>query len=246
MKTQIEQRDRKYLIIIVLLVIALFLSFKQCESRGVSLAENHNLNLALADSLKVWKDKQGVEYAEKQILQTARVKDFLALKTKDKEIIRLQKEVTKYKDKLGKSGGVTVITGETIIDTFYTQPIVVYKDNVFHKDSIQNKWIDWKYQVVTDTLKNENVIDFKLKLNYEYAVINKEKSNGWFKKPTPYAEVVNYNPYSSTLSVTSYRVINDTKPKRFGIGPVFAYGIGANFTPQFFVGAGVNINLIKF
>jgi hypothetical protein len=100
--------------------------------------------------------------------------------------------------------------------------------------------------VTTDTLKDKNDIQFKLKLSYEYAIINKEKSNGWFKKPTPYSEVVNYNPYSSTLSVTSYRVTNDIRPKKFGIGPVFAYGIGANFTPQFFVGAGINMNLIKF
>jgi len=246
METNSDFQKKIYQVLSIVLAIILLLSLEKCQSRGAAIAEKEALSEALADSLVVWKNKQGIEHAEKQILQTARVKDFLKLKTKDKEILRLQAEVEKYKGKLGKSGSVTIVTGETVIDTFYTQPVVIYKDNIFHKDSIKNKWIDWSYKVTRDTLKDKNDVIFRLKLNHEYTVINKEKSNGWFKKPTPYAEVVNYNPYSSTLSVTSYKVTNDIKTKRFGIGPVFAYGIGANFTPQFFVGAGINMNLIKF
>ena len=228
-------------ICLVTIVILLFLLFKSCDVNKDLQTENIAYEV-LTDSLKTWKDQQGLSHSEKQIIETKDPKTFLELKTKDKEILRLQEVVKKYKKKLGKSGSVTYIEGETIIDTFYTKPIVLYKDQLFYKDSIKNKWIDWRYEV---SRGEKDSVDFKLKMHYEYAVINKEKNNGWFKKSTPYAEIVNFNPYSSTLSLTTYKVVNDIKPKRFGIGPVIAYGIGSNFTPQVFIGFGANLNLIQ-
>lgn len=232
-----------FIVLGVLILIGYIL--KGCEAEK-KLGELQNLNKASEDTLKVWKDRQGIEHAEKQILQTSKIKDFLALKTKDEEILRLQKEVEKYKNKLGKSGSVTIVKGETVIDTFYTKPMIVYKDNFFYKDSIKNKWIDWSYKVTTDTLKSKNNVQFGLKLNHEYAIINKEKSNGWFKKPTPFTEVVNYNPYSSTLSVTTYRVINDIRRKNWGIGPGAYLGLNSTFTFNYYLGVGVQYSIIRF
>lgn len=232
-------------ICLVVIGILLFLLFRSCNANG-ELQVNNDAYKALNDSLKTWQDSQGLSHSEKQIIETSNPKSFLEIQTKDKEILRLQKVVSQYKKELGKKGSVTYVEGETVIDTVYTKPVVVYLDRSFYKDSLNNKWVDWKYSVKRDTLTNKDQVDFKLKMHYEYAIINKEKSNGWFKKPTPYAEVVNYNPYSKTLSLTTYRVINDVRPKKIGIGPVLSYGIGTEFIPQIFVGVGISYNLIRF
>lgn len=228
-------------ICLVTIAVLLFLLFKSCDANKDLQIENTAYE-ALTDSLKTWKDQQGLSHSEKQIIETKDTKSFLELQTKDKEILRLQAVVKEYKKKLGKSGSVAYVKGETVVDTFYTKPVVVYKDQLFYKDSIQNKWIDWRYKV---TRGAKDTVSFKLKMNYEYAVIYKEKDNGWFKKATPYAEVVNYNPYSSTLSLTTYRVVKDVRRKRIHVGPVIAYGIGYGFVPQVFVGFGANLSLIQ-
>lgn len=246
MTTNFNFQKRDYIAVIVALILLLLFSLQQCQVKKNFLAEKEALLEAANDSLKIWKDKQGVEHAEKKILETSNVESFLNLKTKDKDILRLQEEVSKYKNKLGKSGSVSVIKGETVIDTFYTQPIIKYKNDLFYKDSIKNKWVNWVYEVVKDSTKNVNDIKFNLKLNYEYAVINKEKSAGWFKKPIYYSEIVNYNPYSKTLSLTTYKVTNEFKSKKWSIGPTISWGISSQFTMQPSIGIGLNYSLIRF
>jgi len=227
-------------ITIVILIIITLLSVRTCNSYKADAQESTNLVESLNDTMKVWKDKKGVTHSEIKINETSNPNDFININSKDPEIIALQELVKKYKSKLGKDGSVTRFVTETVYDTVYTSKFKPYGKYIW-KDSINNKWIDFKYKV--DTLKH---IDLKLKLIHEYAVINKEKSNGWFKKPTPYSEVVNYNPYSTNLSQTTYKVINDVKPKKFGIGLQFGYGVGANLTSSPYIGIGGSYNLIKF
>lgn len=228
---------------VLLLVIANL--YQGCENKQ-ALAEKDSMYEAISDSLKTWKDKDGIEHSEKQTVQSNNPNEFLKARSNDAEVIALQKLVKQYKKQLGKQGSVALIKGETIIDTFYTKPIVTYVDRTFYKDSIKNKWIDWNYKVARPEKATKDSVNFKLKLNYEYAVIYKEESNGWFKKPTPYAEVVNYNPYSTTVSLTTYRVVNDIKTKKIGIGTGFYYGIGNNFQSQVLLGVGVQYNFIRF
>jgi len=233
-----------YVATITIAVLFFINLYQGCESNR-ALASKDKMYEAISNSLKTWKDKRGLSYSEKKIVETKDPNEFLAIQTKDKEILSLQALVKQYKGQLGKQGSVTHFAGEIVVDTFYTKPIIQYVDKSFYKDSIVNKWIDWKYKVKRDI---KDSIDFKLKLNYEYAIINKEKSNGLFKKPTPYAEVVNFNPYSKTVSLTTYRVVNDIKTRKFGIGIIGGYGALLTTEPNlgWFIGAGGSYNLIRF
>ncbi len=245
--TDLQYRKWFFIASAIAITLAFLTLFSDCE-HNKALAEKDSMYEAISDSLKTWKDKDGKQHSEKQIVQSDDPDDFLKVKSNDAEVLALQKLVKQYKSQLGKQGSIGLIKGETVIDTFYTKPIVIYLDKFFYKDSIKNKWIDWKYKVRRDTITQKDSVDFNLKLNYEYAVIYKELSKGWFKKPVPYAEVVNYSPYSKTLSQTVYRVTNDVKPKRFGIGPIGGYGAFLNSEPQlgWFVGVGGSYNLIRF
>jgi hypothetical protein len=232
------------LVIIIILTILLLITGYIAQKNRQDLVEQANLVSSLNKDMVVWEDKKGITHSETQIIETRNTKDFLALKVKDGTITALQEEVKKYKNQLGKNGSVTKIKGDITIDTVYTK-IIVKDNNFIWKDTISNKWLKWGYSVKKDTL-NKAEVNFKLKLMYDYAVINKEKSNGWFKKPTSYTEVVNYNPYSSTISQTTYRVTNDIKPKRIGLGIIGGYGVGPEliFTP--IIGVGLSYNFIRF
>lgn len=204
--------DYKWIIIGVL-VISSLLSVQSCYNNKYEAAEQTELVRSLNDSLTREKNKKGQEVVGKTIIQ-ADPKDFSKIQSQNKDIQELQKIVAEQKKQLGKKGAVTYVKGETVIDTFYAKSV-----SFKWKDSIKNKWIDWKYKV------DSNGVVFKLKMNYEYAVILKEKSNGWFKKNTPYAEVVNYNPYSTTISTTTYRVSKDTQEtKHLKLAPYIGYG----------------------
>jgi hypothetical protein len=210
------------LVIIIILTVLLLITGYIAQKNRQDLVEQTNLVSSLNKDMVVWKDKKGITHSETQIIETRNPKDFLALKVKDRTITALQEEVKKYKNQLGKNGSVTKIKGDITIDTVYTK-IIVKNNNFIWKDTISNKWLKWEYSVKKDTL-NKAKVNFKLKLIYDYAIINKEKSNGWFKKPTPYSEVVNYNPYSSTISTTTYRVTNDIKKNHFKLAPYVGYG----------------------
>ena len=232
------ERGSLYGAIMLLFVLVMFLGFKNCTGNREREVIQSNYN-TINDSAKIWRKNKKL-YSEKKTLSYTSPEDFLLIKTQEKDIIELQKLVKEYKSKIKNNGSISHIKGETIIDTSYTKiPNSLY----FYKDSIKNKWIDFKYHL---TRKGKDSVYFKLKMKYEYAVILKEEKQGWFKKPVPYAEVVNYNPYSYSISTTTFKIIKDVRSKRFVIGPNFSYGIGKDFTPQGFVGVGVTYKLIQF
>lgn len=249
METQTNSEEKKKIFFktaIIMTVLFALISLAQFCKHQKDEQLNANLISALQDTLKTFVDKDGLQHSEKQIIQTENPEDFIKLKTKDKEIADLQALVKQYKNELGKHGSAMILKTESSIDTSYSKATTI-KDKAFTwKDSIHNRWLTFDYEVHKDSLNDKAQVQNSIKFVGEYYVINKEKSQGWFKKPIPYAEVVNKSPYSKTLSQTTYQVINDYRTKRFGVGPVIAYGVGLNFQPQVFFGAGVHWDLIQF
>lgn len=228
-------------ILVVIIVILYFTNISyQKEAK-----ENANLVISLNDTLKTWKDKDSLSYAKIQIIETERTKDFLSLQSKDEEIIKLQKTVKQYEKQIKNQGSVTNFTSETKIitkDSLVTDS-VCGKCSFYFSNS--NPWYSVDASIHPTETPNQVSLSLDLKVKNEYSVIIGEEKQGLFKKPKPFVEVLNHNPYSETKSLKTYQVSNNVRVKRFGIGPNISVGFNDKGF-SWFIGFGLQYNLIRF
>ncbi|HPQ78828.1 MAG TPA: hypothetical protein PLG47_00020 [Candidatus Dojkabacteria bacterium] len=228
-------------ILVVIIVILYFTNISyQKEAK-----ENANLVISLNDTLKTWKDKDSLSHTKIQIIETERTKDFLSLQSKDEEIIKLQKTVKQYEKQIKNQGSVTNFTSETKIITKDS----LVTDSVCGKCSFHfsnsNPWYSVDASVSPTETPNQLSLSLDLKVKNEYSVIVGEEKQGLFKKPKPFVEVLNHNPYSETESLRTYQVSNKVRVKRFGIGPNISVGFNDKGF-SWFIGIGLQYNLIRF
>ena len=230
--------------IAILMVIIAILYFTNISYQKEA-KENANLVISLNDTLKTWKDKDSLSYAKIQIIETERTKDFLSLQSKDEEIIKLQKTVKQYEKQIKNQGSVTNFASETKITTKDS----LVTDSVCGKCSFyfsnSNPWYSVDASIYPTKTPNQLSLSLDLKVKNEYSVIVGEEKQGLFKKPKPFVEVLNHNPYSETESLKTYEVSNNVRVKRFGIGPDISAGLDDKGF-SWYIGFGLQYNLIKF
>ena len=230
--------------IVILMVIIAILYFTNISYQKEA-KENANLVISLNDTLKTWKDKDSLSHAKVQIIETERTKDFLSLQSKDEEIIKLQKTVKQYEKQIKNQGSVTNFASETKIitkDSLVTDS-VCGKCSFYFSNS--NPWFSVDASIYPTKTSNQLNLSLDLKVKNEYSVIVGEEKQGLFKKPKPFVEVLNHNPYSETENLKTYQVSNNVRVKRFGIGPNISAGLdGKGFS--WFIGIGLQYNLIRF
>ena len=230
--------------IAILMVIIAILYFTNISYQKEA-KENANLVISLNDTLKTWKDKDSLSHAKIQIIETERTKDFLSLQSKDEEIIKLQKTVKQYEKQIKNQGSVTNFASETKIitkDSLVTDS-VCGKCSFYFSNS--NPWYSVDASVYPTETPNQLSLSLDLKVKNEYSVIVGEEKQGLFKKPKPFVEVLNHNPYSETESLRTYQVSNNVRVKRFGIGPNISVGFNDKGF-SWFIGIGLQYNLIRF
>lgn len=230
--------------IAILVVIIAILYFTNISYQKEA-KENANLVISLNDTLKTWKDKDSLSHTKIQIIETERTKDFLSLQSKDEEIIKLQKTVKQYEKQIKNQGSVTNFTSETKIitkDSLVTDS-VCGKCSFYFSNS--NPWYSVDASVSPTETPNQLSLSLDLKVKNEYSVIVGEEKQGLFKKPKPFVEVLNHNPYSETESLRTYQVSNKVRVKRFGIGPNISVGFNDKGF-SWFIGIGLQYNLIRF
>lgn len=230
--------------IAILVVIIAILYFTNISYQKEA-KENANLVISLNDTLKTWKDKDSLSHTKIQIIETERTKDFLSLQSKDEEIIKLQKTVKQYEKQIKNQGSVTNFTSETKIitkDSLVTDS-VCGKCSFYFSNS--NPWYSVDASVYPTETPNQLSLSLDLKVKNEYSVIVGEEKQGLFKKPKPFVEVLNHNPYSETESLRTYQVSNKVRVKRFGIGPNISVGFNDKGF-SWFIGIGLQYNLIRF
>lgn len=230
--------------IAILVVIIAILYFTNISYQKEA-KENANLVISLNDTLKTWKDKDSLSHTKIQIIETERTKDFLSLQSKDEEIIKLQKTVKQYEKQIKNQGSVTNFTSETKIitkDSLVTDS-VCGKCSFYFSNS--NPWFSVDASIYPTETPNQLSLSLDLKVKNEYSVIIGEEKQGLFKKPKPFVEVLNHNPYSETESLRTYQVSNNVRVKRFGIGPNISVGFNDKGF-SWFIGIGLQYNLIRF
>ena len=230
--------------IVILMVIIAILYFTNISYQKEA-KKNANLVISLNDTLQTWKDKDSLSHTKIQIIETERTKDFLSLQSKDEEIIKLQKTVKQYEKQIKNQGSVTNFTSETKIitkDSLVTDS-VCGKCSFYFSNS--NPWFSVDASVYPTETPNQLNLSLDLKVKNEYSVIVGEEKQGLFKKPKPFVEVLNHNPYSETESLRTYQVSNNVRVKRFGIGPNISVGFNDKGF-SWFIGFGLQYNLIRF
>ena len=234
---------------IVLIIILSFFIVRSCNQDKI-ISEKTNLISSLNDTIKIWKDKNGISHSKTEVIKTSSVNNFLKQNVKDEETKELQNAVKKDKNRLGKQGSVTKFNGiiefekeiPTLRDTIY-----IPKDGLVIKKPVYNSSFDMDGWVVGSIKASEDSTKINLKVKNDYTVIIGEEKTGFLGlgKRKPFVEVTNKNPYSETTSLKTYQVEN-YKIKRFGIGPNISYSLGANgqLYPTF--GIGLQYNVIRF
>ena len=226
------------------MIVLGFLSWKYFQDRQ-KLKERENLEEALNAKLDLWKDKDNINHAKIQVLETRNTKDFLALKSNDSTVKELQKVVKEFGKYLKKQGSATVVTTSTDVNTSSgTEVSFLPGDSIF---PIYKSKFNLQGWVVGNTTASKDSTNLILSIKNEYAVVIGREKQGLFKPDKPFVEVINKNPYTQVKSLRTYEV-SLPSTKRWGIGPVGAIGIGLDKDPSLgiFIGLGVQYSLIKF
>ncbi len=214
---------------------------------------------SLTDTVEVFKNANNQYVAKISVLETDNVNSFLKIKSQDKQIIQLQKDVKTNKSRLGKDGSVTNFGSTTDInvsvptgsmtpkDTLLAQGSLGTPDTVKiypeYKSSITlGKW------VLAKIIANKDSISLTQTIENEYTlVLGREpiKGTGFLglgKDYKPFAEVTNLNPYSKTSTLRSYRVVDNVKPKKVSLGLQVGY---SPLTKEAYLGAGIQYNILS-
>ena len=234
-------------IAILSFLIPILVTSSQKESE-----EQKNLVSSLNAELETWKNKDSLNMAKIEVIQTESTDAFLKLDTKNKEIQELQKLVQTYQKQIRDGGSATIIESNTAISGSKTTALdlpdisSIIPDSIIIKDSVQNDWIRLDYSSKFFLLETEgyNVFNYDLQVRNKYSIVIGYDKQGWFKDPKPFAEVTNHNPYTEVTMLRTYQV---TKPKekRWSIGPNISGGVNQNGL-GWFIGIGVQYNLIQF
>lgn len=194
--------------ILSFIILFIFSGFLVLKIQDLNRERKESLNLinALGDTIKIWKDKDGLNRSKISVLESYRTQDFLTLQTKDKQILELQKRVKEYKDKLKEGSSVTIVKGETVYDTIYETKDSIREilGEISIIDTVDNKWITSVFGF------NKDSTIYSLKVRNNYTVVIGEEKQGFLKPRKPFAEVINENPYSVTDTLRTYRVSTNT------------------------------------
>jgi len=254
-----DKRDNSLLIMIIasiVAILAIIADIDGCNRKVGEVKSQQNLINALYDTLvTLRKNIAASTTVEMAALQMETAKQFIDLKIKDSQIVDLQKMVSEYKNKLKAGSSVTNTTVKTEInkttpnDTIRSSGIIFSIDSnhynrnnlVIHGNNIipyfesrySDKWIDYDIKTYVDST------NFKLSIINKYAIVL------GYNKKVPFADVINYNPYSKVTVLRTFQV-SVPKQKSWGIG--FSTGIGLSYDlrPRPYIGVGVNYNIIKF
>jgi len=255
-------KERIYKVVgITIIVILILLNIRSCKNTQDTKRDYVNTINALQDTMTTYYNKDGMQVAKISLIETEKASMFLDIKSKDAVIIKLQEEVKKNKNRIGKSGSVTVITNTTELNTVDTTSYITSKDTIIRNDTVfiypeyssfirKGLRIDSSYWITANVKANRDSTSFELGIQNSYTVVlgmEKAKSfKGLFKPKIAFAEVTNENPYTSTKTLRSYQV-KVPRPKRLGIGVNVGYGIILDKKPIFrpYIGIGLQYNIIE-
>ena len=246
---QVNKLHIIYLVVVGLLIAALTITFVSLNRQKSKFVDQEELYNAVTDDLKTWKDKDSLNFAKIQIIQTDKAKDFLKIENLKGVNLDLQNLIKSQNKKIKDLTAALVIESNTI----YTDTLRLFlplggDTIVFSKsvllDSISNLWIDATFGFN----KGFSYLDVNVKNKYEIVMGFEGKSI--FKRGVPYATIKNLNPYTETKEMRVYQV---TMPKQKTLGISIQAGFGGVYDMKSeslgygpYIGLGVHYNIINW
>ena len=249
------------IIVTLILIIGIFGFWGNNHKQKRDVAEN--LTETLNDTLEVYQGKDGENRARISQFIANDAKTFLRLKSTEKDVIWLQKQVEKYKKEIKDKGSVSVseIQGNyaTTVPTKVSYPMIPIKDTASGK-TIKVADITSPIYIANSGDKFgewANISSIATKDSTKYTLLTKDRitlvlgveKTGFFGmgKGKPFADITNENPFSTTKSLRSFEVNNPYKRLVLGIGGTYGgtylnNQVGLGFT----IGLTLNYSLIKF
>lgn len=233
------------LVIIVALLIPYALNLKNSNEELVTLNESVNAEL------QTWIDKDGLNRARIEAIETKSTETFLAIKSQDSIIKELQNTVKEYGKYIKKQGSASIVETVTRVDTVFVSNNQLVDINTTNEltDSISNNWIKSTFGFKLSPggdgkLKVDSTL-FSLKVNNKYSLVIGREKTGIFGmgKGKPFAEIKNFNPYTKTEELRTYQV-DGYDDKRFTVGPQIGVTWDGEFKP--YIGIGLGYTLFKF
>lgn len=237
-----KTKDLVIIIVVVLLLlfgVAYAISkIRQAEKKAAMLENNI---AAISDTLKVVVNRDSSKTATIKAFEVANSKQLLQMESKDLQITDLRKLVERYKNRLEPGSTATQFSTEEK----YNIKVPTVKDSILSETVFQNstayipmekfKWIGGR----VFTTKDSTTLDLQINNKYDVVV--------GYENGKPFAEVTNYNPYSTfkTMRATTitapskkrvvvsgsvgYGAFYDNQSKNVKLGPGVTIGLGYKF-----------------
>lgn len=215
-----------YIATIVILLIALSLSVNKCTS----IKHEYNINTsALLDSVHHYKTKSGQLVAQTKIYET----DIKNLKYLNDSLYSTLKSL--------KNKNITQATqfSGTIENPQHDTTFILVPDTSLF--ALERFKFANQYRLLEGTIRaDQNEINMHIEkdiVHFNYTVALDKNNN---------VLITSDNPYIKYNSISGFTLPKPRK-KRFGIGPNFSYGYDpVNNKPAFFIGMGIQYNMIQF
>jgi hypothetical protein len=223
----------KNLIYITIIILLSILLVNQCRKTTSIKKTNAHNQIALLDSISFYKNKLGIEVAEKLAFKGTANELKIIVETKKAENQQLKTALESFK-KVDNANSVNQSIKIDSVDIPFDKKLSV---NFVRKFLKQTDFYTFSGEV------NQLGININFLSNNLQTSVTGVKSIGWLSSEYR-TEISNSNPYISTNNFDSFSF--QPKKKRFGLGVFSGYAITSEFKPTLAIGLGFTYNFLSF
>ena len=191
-----------------LLFALIIIGISTCNKYKYNYEEQSSLITSFQDSIKYYKDKDGKNSAQIDLLEGSKENLLKIIGKSDAQLTKLLKK--------GASSG-TVFNQTTKFDTVVTIQRDTVNGVIEFNNSIKNNWIDLQVKVKDDSL--ETFLETRDSISVSFQKVKQ----GFLKPKKSVVVVTNANPYVKTTGLRSF----DIPQKKSNLKFWFGVGIGA-------------------
>lgn len=189
----------------------LIISYNTCNTYKYNYDEQSNLIVAMQDSIKYYRNKQGQSVAQIELLQGSKDNLLRVIGNKDKKLSQLIK--------IGSEAGA-VFQQTTRVDTVLVTRVDTVDGVIERNSSISDKWMSIEVKEKNDSLQAS------VEMRDEISVAFRKVHQGFLKPKKSVVEVTNANPYVKVTGLRSFEIPKQKSNAKFWVGVAIGAGAG--------------------
>lgn len=188
------------------------ISYSTCNNYKSNYNEQSQLIVAMQDSIKYLKNKDGEQVAQIALLEGSKEHLLSLVGKSDKRLAKLLKQGA-------KSG--TAFNQTAKIDTVLVTKVDTANNKIEYSSSMNTEWVTLEVKAKDDSLQT------KIELRDRVTVSFKEVGQGFLKPKKSVVEVTNANPYVKVDGLRSFDIPNKKSNAKMWLG--IGVGVGAGY-----------------